>query len=54
MFLDFEEMIAKIQYSKAPLLPQKHDDHAASPVEPVAKTLSGNKEQQGEREVRHA
>lgn len=39
MFLNFEKMIAEIQHSKAPLLSKKYNDHAASPVEPISKTL---------------
>lgn len=39
MFLDFKQMVAKIQDSEAALLPKKDDDHAASPVEPIAKAL---------------
>lgn len=32
-------MVAEIQHSKTPLLPKEDDDHAASPVEPVAEAL---------------
>lgn len=43
MFLDFKEMVAEIQHSKAPLLPKKYNDHTAGPVEPIAKALPGSK-----------
>lgn len=43
MFLDFKQMVAKIQDSEAALLPKKDDDHAASPVEPIAKALPTNR-----------
>lgn len=45
MFLDFEQMVAEIQHSKAPLLPKEHNYHTASPVEPIAKALPGDKEE---------
>lgn len=43
MFLDFKQMVAEIQDSKAPLLPKKYNDHTASPVESIAKALPRNK-----------
>ena len=42
VFLDFEQMVAEIQHSKAALLPKQRNDHAASPVEPIAKALPGD------------
>lgn len=39
MLLDFQQVVAEIQDIKAPLLPQKHDDHTASPVQAVSKAL---------------
>lgn len=39
MFLDSEEVVAEVQHSKAPLLPEEDDDHAARPVQPVAEAL---------------
>lgn len=39
MFLDFEKMVAEIQHCKAALLSKQYNDHAASPVEPISKTL---------------
>lgn len=39
MFLDFEKMVAEIQHCKAALLSEQYNDHAASPVEPISKTL---------------
>jgi hypothetical protein len=38
-------MIAEIQHRKPPLLAKKYDDHAASPVEPIAKTLPTSRKQ---------
>lgn len=52
MFLDFEQMVAEIQHSKAALLPKQRNDHAASPVEPIAKALPGDKKQEMERATR--
>lgn len=46
MLLYFEEMVAEIQHCKAPLLPEQHDDHAAGPVQPIAKTLPKSKSTQ--------
>lgn len=48
MFLDFEQMVAEIQHSKAALLPKQRNDHAASPVEPIAKALPGDKKTTGD------
>ena len=52
VFLDFEQMVAEIQHSKAALLPKQRNDHAASPVEPIAKALPGDKKQEVERATR--
>ena len=52
MFLDFEQMVAEIQHSKAPLLPKEHNDHTASPVEPIAKALPADKKQEVEQVIR--
>lgn len=39
MLLDFQQMVAEIQHIKATLLSQKHNDHAASPVQAISKAL---------------
>ena len=39
MSLDFEKMVAEIQHCKTALLSEQNNDHAASPVEPISKTL---------------
>lgn len=51
VLLDFKQMVAEIQDSEAPLLPEENDDHAASPVEPVTKTLPADRRQQNRRPV---
>lgn len=39
MLLDFQQVVAEIQHIEAPLLPQEHNDHTASPVQAVSKAL---------------
>lgn len=48
MFLDFEKMVAEIQHCKAALLSKQYNNHAASPVEPISKTLPVSTEQSTE------
>lgn len=39
MLLDFQQVVAEIQHIEAPLLPQEHNDHTASPVQAISKAL---------------